>query len=64
MQNSFNIIVKKKGGKYIYQASDVEQAIGIFRNKLEENPDSLVVLERDMANGDTYESLDSVMEIW
>lgn len=60
----FNIIVKKRLGKYIYKASNLEQAFNIFREKLEENPDRLVVLECDMKNSDTYESLAGAMEIW
>lgn len=64
MQTTFKIIVKEGTGKYIYPASDLEQAISIYRKKLEENPESLVVLERDTENGDTYESLAGAMEMW
>lgn len=60
----FKIIVKKNEGKYIFEASDIEDAISIFREKLEENPKDLVVLERIMNNGDSYESLDKAMLVW
>lgn len=64
MHSTFNIIVKEGRGKYIYPASNLEQAISIFRKKLEENPDSLVVLERNIENGETYENLTDAMEKW
>ena len=60
----FKIIVKKNEGKYIFEASDIEDAISIFREKLEENLKGLVVLERIMNNGDSYVSLGKAMLVW
>lgn len=60
----FKIIVKKNEGKYIFEASDIEDAISIFHEKLEENLKGLVVLERIVNNGDSYESLGKAMLVW
>lgn len=64
MKKKFKIIVKRNEGNYIFETSDIEDAISIFREKLEENPENLVVLERIMNNGDSYESLSKAMLVW
>ena len=45
----FKIIVKKNEGKYIFEASDIEDAISIFHEKLEENLKGFVVLESEFS---------------